>query len=33
MIKEFIKKEDASHIQYCLIKDHQRMQVTRKKEN
>ena len=33
MIKEFIEKEDAAHMQYWLIKDHQRMQVTRKTEN
>lgn len=32
-IKEFINKEDAAHKQDCLIKDHHRMQVTRKTEN
>ena len=33
IIKEFINKEDAAHRQDCSIKDHHRMQVTRKTEN
>ena len=33
MVKESINKEDAAYRQDCLIKDHHRMQVTRKTEN